>query len=106
MKFSDSEIFFEEVLDSEGNVDVVFDDKLQHVEDDHESFLKIPTCVIANKTESINNTCEDDDKNINNKHRDIFYTNSSSASTPRFSRVSAFHTYARNPEYVTCEKVM
>lgn len=107
IKFSDSEIFLEEVLDSVDNVDVVCDDKLdelQHLDDDRETFLKIPTCTTAFKTESINSM--GNDEKINNKPRDVFRMNNNSASTPVFSRLSAFHTYARSLEYGTCEKVM
>ena len=106
-KFSDSEIFLEEVLDSVDNLDVVCDDKLdelQHLDDDRETFLKIPTCTTAFKTDSINSM--GNDEKINNKPRDVFRMNSNTASTPVFSRVSAFHTYARSLEYGTCEKVM
>ena len=107
IKFSDSEIFLEEVLDSVDNVDVVCDDKLdelQHLDDDRETFLKIPTCTTAFKTDSINSM--GNDEKINNKPRDVFRMNNNSASTPVFSRVSAFHTYASSLEYGTCEKVM
>ena len=107
IKFSDSEIFLEEVLNSVDNVDVACDDKLdelQHLDDDRETFLKIPTCTTAFKTDSINSM--GNDEKINNKPRDVFRMNSNSASTPVFSRVSAFHTYARSLEYGTCEKVM